>query len=157
MFFPKCDNSVYNYKFLKLPKNSAKYFTNNSTPDPENTAESPKDQQPAESFDFRKLEVSHQKFNASIDYDLDSEIDFSFDNSEDYNELYNKLVESYCYGIGHKVKVLDTRDYRIHEGRIEDVSFIDNSSRHGLYYYIHFIGWSKNFDSWVPPSCIIHS
>ncbi|OMJ28219.1 Histone-lysine N-methyltransferase set9 [Smittium culicis] len=157
MFFPKCDNTVYNYKFIKLPKNSAKYSTSTNIPDSENTAESPKDQQPTETFDFIKLEISNQKFSAGIEYDLDSELDFSFDNSENYNELYTKLVESYCYGIGHKVKVLDTRDYRIHEGRIEDVSFIHNSSRHGLYYYIHFIGWSKNFDSWVPPSCIIHS
>ncbi|OLY77834.1 Histone-lysine N-methyltransferase set9 [Smittium mucronatum] len=91
-------------------------------------------------------------FNNILDFD-------EYLNSDDMtnsNDMYTKFVDSYCYGIGHKVKVLDTRDYRVHYGRIDDVSFINNSTRHGLYYYVHFLGWNKNFDSWVPPSCIIH-
>ncbi|ORX74084.1 hypothetical protein DL89DRAFT_289726 [Linderina pennispora] len=40
--------------------------------------------------------------------------------------------------------------------QITDVDFVCNEARFGLYYYMHFKGWNKKFDEWVPPCRIIY-
>ncbi|PVU96187.1 hypothetical protein BB561_001354 [Smittium simulii] len=67
-----------------------------------------------------------------------------------------KYFASYFFKVGDKVRVLDKRDMEIHLCRIEYVEFISNDYRLGLYYYVHFLGWSSSFDIWIPPSCIIN-
>ncbi|PVU98915.1 hypothetical protein BB560_005580, partial [Smittium megazygosporum] len=67
-----------------------------------------------------------------------------------------KYLVPYCFRVGDKIKVLDKRDMKIYPCRVEYVEYISNDFRLGLYYYVHFLGWSSSFDLWVPPSCIVY-
>ncbi|KAJ2587535.1 histone lysine methyltransferase Set9 [Coemansia sp. RSA 1797] len=65
-------------------------------------------------------------------------------------------IQAYMHRVHDTVHCVDARDGKVYEARIELVSFMDNSERKGLYYYLHYRGWNAKFDDWVPPSCIIY-
>ncbi|KAJ2501387.1 histone lysine methyltransferase Set9 [Coemansia sp. RSA 1972] len=65
-------------------------------------------------------------------------------------------IQAYMHRAHDTVHCVDARDGKVYKARIELVSFMDNSERKGLYYYLHYHGWNARFDDWVPPSCIIY-
>ncbi|KAJ1952572.1 histone lysine methyltransferase Set9 [Linderina pennispora] len=65
-------------------------------------------------------------------------------------------IQPYLLSLKDQVKVFDGRDGNVYQARITDVDFVCNEARFGLYYYMHFKGWNKKFDEWVPPCRIIY-
>ncbi|KAJ2453538.1 histone lysine methyltransferase Set9 [Coemansia sp. RSA 2336] len=64
-------------------------------------------------------------------------------------------VQPYLLCIGDKVTSVDARDGKLYKARIEQVDFVNNSKRLGLYYYLHYFGWNSRYDEWVSPCQIV--
>ncbi|KAJ2454956.1 hypothetical protein GGF42_003519, partial [Coemansia sp. RSA 2424] len=62
----------------------------------------------------------------------------------------------YLHQIRDLVHIIDGRDGKVYQARIREVEFVDNGERFGLYFFVHYQGWSPKFDEWVPPSRIIY-
>ncbi|KAJ2852047.1 histone lysine methyltransferase Set9 [Coemansia brasiliensis] len=66
-------------------------------------------------------------------------------------------VQPYLLCIRDKVTGVDARDGKLYKARIEQVDFVNNSKRLGLYYYLHYFGWNSRYDEWVSPCQIVSS
>ncbi|KAJ1744372.1 histone lysine methyltransferase Set9 [Coemansia sp. RSA 1290] len=64
-------------------------------------------------------------------------------------------VQPYLLCVRDKVTSVDARDGKLYKARIEQVDFVNNSERLGLYYYLHYFGWNSRYDEWVSPCQIV--
>ncbi|KAJ1728803.1 hypothetical protein LPJ61_003843 [Coemansia biformis] len=76
--------------------------------------------------------------------------------SEPVSRYSDECIRPYLHKLNGVVHIVDARDGKAYMAKIINAEFVSGNGRIGLYYLVHYHGWSSRYDEWIPPSRIVY-